>query len=135
TALTWIFYQLLGVSEWVIRLPNLLALPLFFYFSFKIGQRLKTRYLRWFFWILLFTAHYLIEFFGYSRGYGLSIAFLMGSLHFFLLAQEEGHSPYKDLYLGLLMITLAVFSNLNLLVTYLVWLALAQPVLFKNFHW
>ncbi len=135
TALTWVCYQLFGVTEWVIRLPNLLALGVFMYFIFRIGKRLEHRYLRWFFWIALLSCHYLIEFFGYSRGYGLSIAFLMGSIHYLLLAQEDAGRRYRNLLLGLVMISLGLFSNLNLIVSYLIWLALAQVVILKNFHW
>ncbi len=135
SALTWICYKIFGVNEWALRLPNLLALGLFLYFIYKIGLRLKNHWLRWLFWIPLLTSHYLIEFFGYCRGYGLSIAFLVGSIHFLLLSQEAQTQRYKHLLLSLLMISLGIFSNLNLLVSYLIWLALAQLPQLNNFNW
>ncbi len=135
SALSWVCYKIFGVNEWALRLPNLFALGLFLYFVFKIGLRLKHNWLRWLFWIPLLSSHYLMEFFGYSRGYGLSIAFLMGSVHFLLLSQEVESHRYKNLLLSLLMISLGIFSNLNLLVSYLIWLALAQLPQLKNFNW
>ncbi len=135
SALSWVCYKIFGVNEWALRLPNLIALVLYLFFVFKIGLRLKNYWLRWLFWLPLIFSHYLMEFFGYSRGYGLSISMLMGSIHFLLLAVEVQPQRYRNLLLSLLLISLGIFSNLNLLVSYLIWLTLAQLPQLKNFSW
>ncbi len=132
SALTWVSYEVFGLHEWALRLPNLLSLLLYLYFLFQLGKRLTSTWLKWLFWLPLLFSHYLMEFYGYSRGYGLSITFLLGSIHFLLLSQEVQTARYKNLLLSLLMISLGVFSNLNLLVSYLIWVALAQLPQLKN---
>lgn len=135
TLLTWICYQLFGEQEWALRLPNVLAFALFLYFVFKIGTRLNKAWLRWLFWVPLFSAHYIVEFFAYSRGYGLSLAFLMGYIHLLIQAQEDQNNRYTKLYLAVLLLFLGVMSNLNLLISYLIGLALVQLPQLQNFKW
>lgn len=134
TALTWFTYHLFGVSEWAIRLPNLLALAVFLWYSFKIGRLLNSVPLRWFFWIALLSAHFLIEFFGYCRGYGISIGFLMGALyHLFRSSHEQ--KPLKQLIVSLSFLTVALLANLNFLIVFMIWLGLANLILLQRFKW
>lgn len=131
--LTWIAYHIFGVDEWALRLPNLLALPLYFWFVYQIGRYLRYTPLRWGFWLLIFSSYYLLEFFGYCRGYGLSFAFLMGSI--FHLAKGMETSSKKSLTHSLLFMALATFSNLSLLVTFMIWLAITQLWIFSQGKW
>ena len=59
----------------------------------------------------------------------------MGSIHFLLLSQEVQTLRYRYLLLSLVMISFGTFSNLNLLVSYLIWFSLAQLPQLKNFNW
>ena len=131
--LTWITYHIFGVDEWALRLPNLLALPLYLWFVYQIGRYLRYTPLRWGFWLLIFSSYYLLEFFGYCRGYGLSFAFLMGSIFHLAKAMETGSE--KNLRRSLLFMALATFSNLSLLVTFMIWLAITQFWIFTQGKW
>ncbi len=122
--LTWVCYKAFGISEWVIRLPNLLAFPVYMWYIYKLGKKLSKSYLRCLFWILLTGAHYYIEFFAYCRGYGLSMAFLAGSIYHLIRASINKTSPVKHMFIGFLLICLGAFSNLNLLLPMFIWFGL-----------
>lgn len=113
SALTWIAYNLLGPEEWQLRLPNLLAFPVFCFFVFRLAGLLKQRSSRTFFVLAVFTSHLYLEMFAYSRGYGLSFAALAGLLYFSLEALKNPTSKnYWGLYLSNAFILIA---NLTLL--------------------
>ncbi len=133
SALTWISYKVFGVHEWALRLPNLLSLLVYFIAIYKLGVRLEKTWLRWLFWIPLLTAHFMLEFFAYSRGYGISIAFFLMSIHYLLLSQEKSMARYKHLLLSLGCIVIALYANLNLMVSFMIWWGFAQIPQLKNF--
>lgn len=131
--LSWISYKLLGTDEWTIRLPNLLSFLVYAWAIFHLGKRINTTYLRWYFYILLLGSHYLIEFFAYSRGYGMGTAFLAASVLFLTRFSEENGQNYKPIYLGIICLGLATLANLNLLVSFLIWGLLALLIIIKNY--
>ena len=61
----------------IVRLPNLLAFPLYFWsaFSFRIYITRKINF--YLLLILLTFSTFIIEFFGIARGYGISMALLL----------------------------------------------------------
>lgn len=87
TLLVKFFSSFLGSDEWVLRLPNLLAHFLYLLFTLLIVKQTRILY-RIPFFILLNFNPYLLEFFSLSRGYGLSIGFMMGAIYFFLMEIE-----------------------------------------------
>jgi hypothetical protein len=78
--LAYLSFQAFGMEEWVLRLPNLLVFPLAAWFGFRLIGQLQNPFLKWWALILFFSSHYLLEFFAYTRGYGLMLCFLLGSL-------------------------------------------------------
>lgn len=112
--LSFFSYKLLGNEPWILRLPNLLAFVLYFWTAWGIALTIKQSIVRWGFFLSLVLAHYLFEYFGQTRGYGLSMALLMTGT--FLLLRFLKH-PGKGLFV-LLIITLflATSANLTLLV-------------------
>lgn len=124
TLLTKFFSALGGNSEFVLRLPNLLAFVVYLLFSFLILNRfVKNKILIVFGYFLLAANPYVLDFFSLCRGYGLSLAFLMAALFFFFsfLDMEADHQPdrYRRLQFSLIAGGLAVLSNFNLLNVYL----------------
>ena len=109
----WIAYSLFGAEPWALRLGNVLAFPVFFYFLIKFGSLIKHSFLRISFVVVLALTHNLIEFFAMSRGYGQSMALLLAAL-WFLLRAFSTVSP-KHYFLTLLFAALAVTANLTLL--------------------
>ena len=112
-------YLFFGSEPWALRLANLLLFPVFAGYVYLQGKRLQTVPLTIAFWLSMLTAHYLVEHFAYSRGYGLAMAFLMGGLYH---GSEylSGNGLKRHLIAALLMLNLAVFSSLTLLNLYVI---------------
>ncbi|MFB6257846.1 MAG: ArnT family glycosyltransferase [Flavobacteriales bacterium] len=102
-----------GSSEFALRLPGLLLVPLYFYFHYRIAQRLKRPIPRWSYLLAIFLTHYIVEYLTYCRGYGMSLAFLAGSIHF-AMSYYEGKKP-KAFYGSIAFSLLALLANLSLL--------------------
>ncbi len=113
--LTWISFKLFGSSPLSLRLPNVFAALIYFYFIFKISRLINWSFARWGFILLSAGTHFLLEFFSYSRGYGLSLAFLTGALYYMILALNE--IRLKPAILATFYIILATAANLNMIFT------------------
>ncbi len=111
SALAWLSYSLLGMEEWVLRLPNLLAFPVFAFFSFKLMQKLQSPSLRLLAILLLFSNHYLLEFFAFARGYGLMLAAILASLWY--LSESWQKPTTKNLLKLWLSLSLGILSNVS----------------------
>lgn len=113
--LTYLFYHLFGSGELSLRLANLIFFPVFFIFWFKLSELLSNRLIKWIFLLAGLFAHNFIEFFALSRGYGMSMALLTGSLWYFIKGFNEGRKVL--LLAGTLCLFLALYANLSLLNT------------------
>ncbi|MFT4525385.1 MAG: hypothetical protein ACI85F_001538 [Bacteroidia bacterium] len=118
SGLSIISYRLFGADEWALRLPNLFAGLLYLIMAWKLAQRINDRVFRWSMFLALGFCSFLLEYFGYTRGYGLSIGFLALGLWSFLQWRESGRLLY--LISTILGILLMVIANLSLLVSGLI---------------
>ena len=118
SALSALFYSLFGLSPLVLRLANLLAFPIFCLYLWKNGKLIPGTAARWIFIASLLLSHGLAEFFSLSRGYGLSIAFLMPALYFTLKATEA--FSLRRMLAAMGWAILATLSNLALINTFLI---------------
>ena len=116
--LTKIFVSLFGPGVAVLRLANILAQLLFLFYSGLLAQKLFKNY-GWAVaaFLLLSLNPFVFDFWGLSRGYGLSLAFMMASLYHFLQYIRVGMR--KHLHLLLVFALLSVYSNFSLLNFYL----------------
>ena len=113
TVLTWVSYHILGPEEWQLRLPNVLAFPVFCYFLFKISLKLKSNWSRILLVLGVFSGHVFLEMFGFSRGYGLSYAALAGAIYYGMTNTSEDRLKNR---VGLFLSNfLMVSANLTLL--------------------
>ena len=122
TLLTKLCYLIGGNSELVLRLPNLVGYGMYLWFSLRILQRLTHRAIAFAGFLLLNLNPYVLDYFSLSRGYGLSLGFLMGTLFFlsrFLDALPTGAAARRDLFRALLLASGAVLANFSLLNVYL----------------
>ncbi|KXU37225.1 hypothetical protein AXK11_02670 [Cephaloticoccus primus] len=107
-------------SLFIARLPNLVALIGYLYFGYKIASRNLSPAIGLGCFTLLVCNPFLLEFFGLARGYGLSLAFMMGSVYF---ASENvksfSHSTFSR---SLIFGALSVFTVYSMLYF---WVALA----------
>jgi hypothetical protein len=133
SAFTTLFYSLWGASPIVLRLESLLSFAVYFFFTVKISAHLKNKLVRWAFIIVFASASGMIEFFALSRGYGMSMAFLLGSLYYLMQTLQQNRAlTYAA---SLLMGVLALSANLTLLVSFLIvfaWLLMRQLIQFRG---
>jgi len=114
TVLTYISYQLFGQAKWVLRLPNLLFALVYFYFLYRIGLKLGDRVLRYGFWVVFCFSLYFVEFFAVSRGYGISMALIMGAIYYLIRAVETNKTGYH--FLVAVITVLMLSANLTLII-------------------
>lgn len=84
TLLTKLSVAIFGMKIWSLRLPNILSFLVFFYFSYQLVKTyIKQDALRFAALLLLCCHPFMLDFFALCRGYGMSLAFLMGTISFF----------------------------------------------------
>lgn len=123
-------YKIFGIHEWSVRLPNLLALGIFLFFIYRLGFFIKQRGVRIIFYLSILGSHYLLSFFGYARGYGLSLAFLTMAV-FYLIRAGKKENP-AGLNRGLIAVSLSLLSNFNILFCFLLWVTAAVFIAIKR---
>ena len=115
--LTYFFYHLLGSSPLVLRLSNLVLAPIYFFFCFKISEHIQSKFLGWLFFGVMALSLHFIEFLALSRGYGISITFLAGSIWKVVSGIRTGN--LKSFYLSLFFLFLSSMAILSVSYTYL----------------
>lgn len=107
-------YYILPNTLFVARIPNLLALLLFIFFAFKICNTYLSKNIGITCFALLLLNPFVLDFFSQARGYGLAIAFQMGSIYFLMkyLIEANNKDILKMLMFSFLSV-LSVFSMLN----------------------
>ncbi len=114
TFLTFISYHIFGYQKWALRLPNTLLSLLFFRFLYLIAKRLPTQLIRVMFFLSIGFSIYFLDFFALSRGYGMSMAFLLGSVYFVIRFAES--LVAKQLLYSSLFLFLMLAANLSTLI-------------------
>ena len=107
-----------GGSEFALRLPNLIADVMFIVYSLRILQRYARPWIATTGMLLLNLNPYVLDFFSLSRGYGLSLGFLMGAVFYLLRLLDELSArpgPLRDASRVLAFALAAVLSNFALL--------------------
>ena len=116
-----ISYSLFGNSEFAIRLPNVLSAILYLAFSYLLSFELKDRWPRWALFLALVFSHFTIEFLGYTRGYGMSMAYMLAALYF-VYEWTGSSAKVGSLLAGLAVMQLATLANMSvLIVNLLIW--------------
>lgn len=111
--LVYILTKLGGDSVVLMRLPNFIAGLIYMFYSYKILQLLSNK--KWFIilgFIIFCFQSYLLDFFGFARGYGLSYGFMMASVYY-LLNYLKGSS--SQLKWSFLFCALSIFSSFVML--------------------
>ena len=115
-------FQLFGSQPWALRLPNVLSFSIYFIFTWKLVQMLNHKGLRWGSFLALVMSHYVFEYFGETRGYGLSMAFLVAGL--FYGTRFFNNRRILFAFLAMFFLFLAVSANLTIVYIYLMVLTL-----------
>lgn len=106
-------YNLFGYSNFSLRLPNVLSFLLYLVAIWKISKHFSHAFLRWMYVVASLGMLYFIQFFSLSRGYGISMAFLMFAIYA-LLELYTRTSLKHSIYFSV-GILLAISANLTLL--------------------
>lgn len=132
--------KLLGSSELVLRLPNLIMFAVYLSYCFLFLRTQKA----WIFigmFVVLSTNTYLIDFFGLARGYGLSIGFMIMSIYHFI--QSFHNQKTKNILLFHIASVLAILSSFVLLDVYFLLLIIYNLITYidckitsqQKFYW
>jgi hypothetical protein len=130
SCLSWIGVQIFNPSPAILRLPNFLVFPVYFYYSYKTSQLITNKMVQLAIFLGLVMTHSLFEFFGLCRGYGLSIAMMMAAgYHAYLFLTTH---RLKDFVIVLLSSFFMVWSLLSLLGSaYILFVVLLTGILFS----
>lgn len=107
-------YRIFGVDEIWLRLPNVLASLIYFLAAVQLSLHIENKRLKWLLLLALCGNHFVLEFFSVTRGYGLSMAFLLLSV--LSIYKWSSGGSFFGLMIGLASLQLATLSNLSLLV-------------------
>ncbi len=130
TFLSILTYKIFGHGIVQLRLANLLFFPVFAIYLYKITQYLHHSIIRIGCMMAILCVHNLIEYFAYSRGYGLSLALLMGSVYYVL---HFYHTKRLTVLWGFYICSfLAMLANLTLINTMLILNILITVSLFRK---
>lgn len=127
-----LFFLAFGDSIFVMRLPNVLSLIIYMYYLWKIQKKFSNEIVGFLWFITMISSIYLLTIFSLARGYGMSIAFLMGVCYYSLAYYESGKQ--KFLWIGLIMSSLALWSSLSLMIPLIILGSILFISLVKNFY-
>lgn len=113
--LTRFFYLIFGSAPFVLRLANLLFIPVYCFFAYKIADTLKNKQLSLLFWLCILLIHTIVDFLALSRGYGMSFALLLGCIWYLIRVMQTGKTV--NYFLTLLLLTASLSANLSLTAT------------------
>ncbi len=113
-----ICFHVFGSHPFSLRLPNSLAFLILVSGTWKISKLLSKQGSKVFLSIAFLASFHWLTFFSACRGYGLSMALLVLGLAYLLqyLSNPTNHKPF---YITLLLLQLAISSNLILIIVVL----------------
>jgi len=121
--------RIFGLSELSIRLPNVLAHILFLVYSAKLFNKFSSKTLTIFAFLIINLNPFVLDFFSLSRGYGLSLGLMMGSIYFGYRFIHQKRN-YTFALISVLFGCVALFANFTLLIYFL---STTSIYLFINF--
>lgn len=111
--LSGISFKIFGFSPLTLRLANLLTFIPFAVYTYKIGTLLKQNRTKVMFYVgMLFTVNF-IQFFAMTRGYGISMAFLIVAFYYTLILYKE--ASWIKVALAFFSLLVALFANLSVM--------------------
>jgi hypothetical protein len=129
----WIF-KIFGFGLLQLRLVSLLSFILFAVYIFRISKFLQSNIVKIGFLVGMLGAHNLMEYFGYSRGYGMSMGLLIAAM--FYLIRYFQQFELRKLWPFYIFSLLALMANLTLFNTMLLLNGLILlSFLLKNKKW
>ncbi len=116
--LSWIFTGFFSKSLFALRLANVLSFVLYTISVIGISKSLTGSFKRLIFVSSMLMAAGFIEFFGYCRGYGLSMGLIVSSV--WMVFEYMRNRKQVLIILAILLNVLSITANLNLLPSFLI---------------
>ncbi|WP_159038355.1 hypothetical protein [Brumimicrobium mesophilum] len=115
SAICHLIYLIFGEHFFFLRLPNVFAFAFYFWGIYRFIKPIGSSLYKSF--ILLGTTciPFILEYFAYTRGYGISIGLFVFSLHYIRNFIES--KSIKSAYISSLLLCIAVYANLNFILT------------------
>jgi hypothetical protein len=110
TYLSYGMFCLFGDDFFWLRFPNLLGFILYFFGTVKLSEEFKCQKRQLLFILMLNTVPFMMEYFAYSRGYGLGISFFIWMIYALILWSRS--PSVKNAFLTFFFAYFSVFSNL-----------------------
>ena len=108
-------YKLFGENFFMLRLPNLLSFPIYFWALTQLISIHKNYLIRLFVLVGTTCIPFILEYFANCRGYGISLAFFLAALVF--LSRLSVKISVKNHLLVAICLAIAAYSNLTFLVS------------------
>ncbi len=115
-------YLLFGTSEFVLRLHAVLLTGVYLFYTFLLAKYIQHKIVRWAFILAFLFPHFFVEFFAFTRGYGISMALLIAALYHLISFYRESRTSH--LVVTMVWLALATLANLTLFISFLIVLIL-----------
>lgn len=108
-------YEVFGMNFFLFRLPSVLAFGLYFWAARKLTMSFPKEHVGFLVFIALLTIPWITDYFSYTRGYAMAIAFFLAALvHILRFVQKK---RLRSLVIAFSLLWLCVFANFTYLVS------------------
>lgn len=107
-------YRFLGDSFFLFRFLSLLSIPIFFFSTKYLVEKIVEKKSQLIVFISLNTIPWIVEYYSYSRGYAFSLAVLFSAFCCLIKWKESKNTRFYSFYL--LFLLLACTSNMSLVI-------------------
>lgn len=129
-------YQIAGPHFFALRLPSVLAFAVYFWGIYQLVKTMHVRLVKFLVFLALVSVPYVNDYFAYTRGYGLGMAFFSWILVYcFRWIRDPNWKNLGALYL---FCWLAIFANLTFLLSACISIGIAWLIYlyhFKSWNW
>lgn len=115
-------------NEVLIRMPNVLSYIVYLFYSYKFSKEFKYKFATFSLFALNYGAS---EYFSLGRGYGISCAFVMTALYYFLKFIKYKNNLF-NLSLCYLFFLISCYANTAALIPFATVIFVSFYILFKN---
>ncbi|MGJ8660837.1 MAG: hypothetical protein ACSHXL_02240, partial [Bacteroidota bacterium] len=125
-----------GLDFFWMRLPNVLSFGLFFWAIYQLIKPIENIIFRGIILVAITGIPFILDYFAYTRGYGISLAFFLAAI--VMLKRVSETFLLKNLTIAYLFLIIAVYSNLTFLVSAILailFILILQLLALKELNW
>lgn len=125
-----------GPNFFFLRLPNVLAFIVYFWALYQLVEPIKKPIQKAVLLLSLVGIPFILDYFSYTRGYGISLAFFLGALVHIIRFTKS--FSFFSVCIAYTMLIIAVYANLTYLVSCILaigFISIIQILHLKNRNW